>query len=59
MILDCHFGVIPDPEALQNHLFAIPGVVEHGLFLGLASAGITDDGDATLLIDRSGSGTPR
>ncbi len=59
LILDCHFGVIPDPEALGTHLFGIPGVVEHGLFLGLASAVITDDGNATLLIDRSGSGTPR
>ena len=59
LILDCHFGVIPDPEALGTHLFAIPGVVEHGLFLGLASAVIMDAGNATLLIDRSGSGTPR
>ena len=59
LILDCHFGVIPDPEALGAQLFAIPGVVEHGLFLGLASAVITDEGNATLLIDRSGSGTSR
>ncbi len=56
LILDCHFGVIPDPEALATHLFAVPGVVEHGLFLGLAAGVITDDGDATLLLDRSGVG---
>jgi ribose 5-phosphate isomerase A len=35
-ILDASFGRIPDPEALANRLDAIPGVVEHGLFLGLA-----------------------
>ena len=36
-ILDCAFGAIPDPERLAAHLSAVPGVVEHGLFLGLAS----------------------
>jgi ribose 5-phosphate isomerase A len=33
--LDCQS--IPDPEALAAALSAIPGVVEHGLFLGLCS----------------------
>ncbi|QGM45801.1 ribose-5-phosphate isomerase RpiA [Methylocystis heyeri] len=37
-ILDCGFGALPDPEALAARLVAIPGVVEHGLFLGMASA---------------------
>ncbi|MFC0283121.1 ribose-5-phosphate isomerase RpiA [Camelimonas abortus] len=36
-IIDCHFGVLPDPEALAAALVAIPGVVEHGLFIGLAT----------------------
>lgn len=35
-ILDASFGRIPDPEALADRLAGIPGVVEHGLFLGLA-----------------------
>ena len=36
-ILDCRFADgIPDPEALEPRLAAIPGVVESGLFLGLA-----------------------
>ncbi|MBZ8134180.1 ribose-5-phosphate isomerase RpiA [Afifella sp. IM 167] len=35
-ILDASFGRIPDPQALADGLAAIPGVVEHGLFLGLA-----------------------
>ena len=45
-ILDASFGRIPDPESLAARLVAIPGVVEHGLFLGLASAAIIglDDG---------------
>lgn len=40
LILDASFGRIPDSRALSNALFAIPGVVEHGLFLGLASIAI-------------------
>lgn len=35
-ILDAHAERIADPEALARALDAIPGVVEHGLFLGLA-----------------------
>lgn len=36
-ILDASFGRISDPEGLSEALFAIPGVVEHGLFLNLAT----------------------
>jgi ribose 5-phosphate isomerase A len=36
-ILDAALGRIPGPEALANGLAAVPGVVEHGLFIGLAS----------------------
>ena len=39
-ILDASFGRIPDAEALSDALFAIPGVVEHGLFINLASAAV-------------------
>jgi len=35
-ILDCTFGEIPDPPALAEKLCGIPGVVEHGLFIGMA-----------------------
>lgn len=35
-ILDCKCGRIHDPDAVSARLSAIPGVVEHGLFLGLA-----------------------
>ena len=37
-ILDCDFRAINNPEALAESLSIIPGVVEHGLFIGLASA---------------------
>ena len=32
--LDADFGLIEDPAALASALDAIPGLVEHGLFLG-------------------------
>ena len=35
-ILDCHFDQIPDPPALARKLEVMPGVVEHGLFIGMA-----------------------
>ncbi len=46
LVLDCDFGAIPDPAPLAADLSATPGVVEHGLFVGLADevhVG-TDDG---------------
>jgi ribose 5-phosphate isomerase A len=36
-ILDCSFGQIPDPPALARRLSDMPGVVEHGLFIDMAS----------------------
>jgi ribose 5-phosphate isomerase A len=39
-ILDCSLGAIAEPEALSQVLSPIPGVVEHGLFIGLARAAI-------------------
>ncbi len=44
-ILDASFGRIPDTRALSDALHAIPGVVEHGLFIGLASTAIIAGGD--------------
>lgn len=44
-IVDASFGRIPDTRALNDALHAIPGVVEHGLFLGLAEAAIVADAD--------------
>ena len=39
-ILDCHFGEIHDPDNLGRELSEMPGVVEHGLFLGMASVAL-------------------
>ena len=35
LVLDCAFGSIEQPAALASDLAAIPGVVEHGLFVGV------------------------
>jgi len=34
LVLDCDFGEIDEPAALAVDLSALPGVVEHGLFVG-------------------------
>ena len=39
-IYDCALGAINDPEALAQALLNVPGLVEHGLFLGYATAAI-------------------
>lgn len=39
-ILDAAFEAIADPEGLSQALLAVPGVVDHGLFIGLATAAI-------------------
>ncbi|MDJ1159830.1 ribose-5-phosphate isomerase RpiA [Chelatococcus sp. SYSU_G07232] len=39
-ILDGAFGRIEDPEALAGALATVPGVVDHGLFLGLATGAV-------------------
>jgi ribose 5-phosphate isomerase A len=44
-ILDASFGQIDDPDTLADELNRIPGVVEHGLFIGLAIAAIVARGD--------------
>jgi ribose 5-phosphate isomerase A len=43
-ILDCAFGQISDPPGLADQLSNIPGIVEHGLFIGLASVAIVGKG---------------
>jgi len=40
---DGHFDVIPDPEGLARRLDAVPGLVGHGLFLGMADRVIVGD----------------
>jgi ribose 5-phosphate isomerase A len=49
-ILDCAFGVIADPEALAATLQAIPGIVDHGLFIGIATAAILAGADGVEIL---------
>jgi ribose 5-phosphate isomerase A len=43
-ILDCEFGQITDPASLASRLSAIPGVVEHGLFIHMADVVLVANG---------------
>ena len=43
LIADGEFAAIADPEGLAGEIDAIPGVIGHGLFLGMASLGIVGD----------------
>ncbi len=45
-ILDCSFGKITDPAKLARALNGTPGVVEHGLFIGLAKVALVGRGDS-------------
>ncbi len=49
LILDLHLGAIPDPVALARALAAIPGVIEHGLFLGMCSLAIIGREDGSVV----------
>jgi len=51
-ILDCAFGRIDDPEALDAALKRVPGVLENGLFLGIADAAVIAGPDGVVIIER-------
>jgi ribose 5-phosphate isomerase A len=50
-IFDCAFGRIDDPESLDEAMKFIPGVVENGLFLGLADAAIIGGPEGVALLE--------
>lgn len=50
LLVDCHFNTLPDPERLASQLQAIPGIVEHGLFLGLARAAVVTQGERVTVV---------
>jgi ribose 5-phosphate isomerase A len=52
-ILDARLGQISNPEAVANRLSIIPGVVEHGLFIGLADAVVLAGAKGERVIERS------
>ncbi|WP_027544538.1 ribose-5-phosphate isomerase RpiA [Bradyrhizobium sp. WSM2254] len=51
-ILDAQLGRIVDPPGLAKALSVIPGVVEHGLFIGLASSAVLAGGRGIRVIER-------
>ena len=50
-ILDCHFDRIERPEALAGALTQVPGVVENGLFLSIASIAIIAGQEGITLLE--------
>jgi len=53
LILDAAYGIIRDPAALAANLANVPGVVEHGLFINLASRVILAGADGVTVLDRA------
>jgi ribose 5-phosphate isomerase A len=51
-ILDAALERIADPASLADRLDCIPGVVEHGLFIGLASAAVVAGPSGVRIIER-------
>jgi ribose 5-phosphate isomerase A len=51
-LLDAQLQRIADPQALAAGLAAVAGVMEHGLFIGLARAAIVAGPDGVRLIER-------
>ncbi|KAA5801110.1 ribose-5-phosphate isomerase RpiA [Alkalicaulis satelles] len=50
-ILDCECGELPNPEDTARRLAAIPGVMEHGLFIGLARTVIVGEEDGAEVLE--------
>jgi ribose 5-phosphate isomerase A len=53
LILDAAVERIPDPALLASRLKSIPGVVEHGLFIGLVQSAIIADTDGVRVIEKT------
>jgi ribose 5-phosphate isomerase A len=51
-LVDAHLGRITDAPRLAGLLTAIPGVVEHGLFIGLASLAVLAGAQGIRVIER-------
>jgi ribose 5-phosphate isomerase A len=52
-ILDAALARIDDPAALAHAISGVPGVVEHGLFIGLAQMAIVGGPDGVKIVERS------
>ncbi|MFY9553280.1 MAG: ribose-5-phosphate isomerase RpiA [Blastocatellia bacterium] len=52
-ILDCNFGPIDDPSALEKSIKLLPGVVDCGLFIGIADTLVIGFDDRVEIKDRA------
>ena len=52
-IIDAALDRIDDPQAMAHALTGIPGVMEHGLFIGLAQMAIVAGPDGVKIVERS------
>jgi ribose 5-phosphate isomerase A len=52
-IIDAELGRIDDPAALAHALAVVPGVVEHGLFIGLADMAIIGGPNGVKVVERA------
>jgi ribose 5-phosphate isomerase A len=52
LILDCHFGPIADPGRLEQDLSRTIGVVETGLFIGMATTALVATPGGLVRLDR-------
>jgi len=53
LLLDAALIRIPDPASLARRLAAIPGVMEHGLFIGLAQIAVIAGSDGVRIVEAS------
>ena len=51
-IIDAHLGQIAEVSRLADRLAAIPGVVEHGLFIGLADTAVLASAQGIRVVER-------
>jgi ribose 5-phosphate isomerase A len=55
LILDCRIGPLTDPADFEERVFAVPGVVDSGLFLGMAQTVLIQRGDEVEAWERAPS----
>lgn len=51
-IIDCEFLRIPEPEEMEQEINMIPGVVENGLFIGLADKAIVGSSQGIMTLEK-------
>mgnify|MGYP002713072538 CR=1 FL=1 len=51
-VFDCQVRSIPDPAQLARTLEAVPGLVEHGLFIGLAGIAVVAGPEGVQVLER-------